>query len=215
MNRVQKVIALMAAAMCLFGIQQLFADNIVSYNGTGTQRDTTVYQLDQSGNQTVGGAQTVAGSMTVTGATVMTGKLTANGQVAYGPTIFGTGVIGTSVVLSTVIPVTSSYMIIQASASAIMTALPAISTNVTAGLSGVGGTGGVLPDGTFVTLASTSPTSVVLRFQANGGLTGTLLDFTGAPNGKTTQILTSTAPITFMFNQGTGHWSQVSPYTGF
>jgi hypothetical protein len=191
-----------------------------------TNGTTEIYNLDGSGNQrlagwqavsgsqTVTGAMGVTGALSVTGATSLTGTATHTGKTVYAPTIFGGGSVGSFGILgSSVIPYTATNMVILATASTVMVSLPTISTNVIAGLSGVGGTGGVIDDGSYLVLTTTSTTGVVYRVKDNSTLSGTLLDLSGAV--PTTEMISSTRPATFQFNAGTGHWVQTSPFNGF
>lgn len=140
------------------------------------------------------------------------------GKMNAVPIIFGSGGPGAgNVIASSVVPVSSSYMNILASASMTMGALPAISTNVTAGLSGIGGTGGAIQDGSYVTLFTTAASTVKITIRDNSSLTGTLLVLpTNAVPGiaASTEVITSTRPATFQYFDGINRWIQTSPNNG-
>ncbi len=81
MNRFQKVIVFLAVMVGSFGVYQIVhAFSVERYvNTAGTQ----IYDLDDSGNQTVVGNQTVAGTQAITGATTQTGASTFTGAATF------------------------------------------------------------------------------------------------------------------------------------
>lgn len=181
---------------------------------TGPNNSNCVFRIDKSGNVTTAGTLAVTGASTFTGATTTAGTEFVTGKTAYTPTVFGGGQIATfGIIGSSVIPYTATNMVILGSASLTITSLPTISTNVIAGLTGVGGTGGVIDDGSYIVLTTTSTTGIVYRIKDNSTLSGSLLDLSGV--APTTEIISSTRPVTLMFNAGTGHWVQTSPFNGF
>lgn len=188
--------------------------DVECYTVGGTQ----VYKLDSSGNvtnagsTTVGGALSVTGASTVTGTQTFSGKTVHSGKIVNTPTQFGGGLTTTfGVITSSVIPYTAGHMMILSSGPMVMTALPAVSTNVTVGLSTVGGTGGAIDDGSYLILTTSNVLTNVIRLKDNATLSGSLLDLSFP---ATTEILTSTRPIVLQFNAGLGHWVQVSPFNG-
>lgn len=154
---------------------------------------TQIYNLDDSGNQTVGGTQTVVGSMTVTGNNVYAGR------TSFTPA-------AVTVSQTTEIPVASTYITLLSSGgfpgNITLTGLPTISTATSVG----GST--ALPNGTLIFLSLGSTATNQITLQGNGALSGTLLMTAGA-----SQVITSSRTVSFMYNATNNKWNQVRGYS--
>jgi hypothetical protein len=79
----RRTVLLSVALVVSFGAFVFSTDNTNLFNvkGTGTNRDTTHFYIDSSGNGTFAGDVAVTGTLTTTGAQTQTGALTVTGTL--------------------------------------------------------------------------------------------------------------------------------------
>lgn len=170
-----------------------YALTTFSLNGTGSNRNTQEFAVDDSGNVTANGTVTAAatslsGSETIAGNSTITGNISVSGKVIYPRTTI-TGVFGST----TVIPTSEFYVLTSSSPGGTipMTSTPTLSTTTAT-------------DGQFVVLKGTSSVATI-TLQDNGTLAGSLLEL-----GSTTRIISDLKVITLMFDSLVGKWIEVS-----
>ncbi len=152
-------------------------------------------------------AETITGSVTegTVGSTNATGLggTAATQNVTNGLTVFGKVAI-TGIVVSTTIPVNSSYETVMSTAgnAIIISATPSISTTTLVQAAGAA-TGTILPSGTYLVLSSTGASGITL--QDEGTLTGSRLQL-----GAATRAITQFKTLTLIWDATDAFWREIS-----
>lgn len=164
-----------------------YALTTFALNGTGANRNTQEFVIDDSGNVTANGTVTSAAT-SVTGNVTVAGNSTVSGKVIYPRTTI-TGVFGST----TIIPTSEFYVLTSSSPGGTvpMTSTPTLSTTTAT-------------DGQFVVLKGTSSVATI-TLQDNGTLAGSLLEL-----GAATRVISDLKVITLMFDSLVGKWIEVS-----
>ena len=153
------------------------------------------------------GSTTVAGSTTLTGTLTQTGGTAALNSLAKlvtPPTNY------TTFFATNTVPVTGTYITILSSGSNLtLTGTPTIATTTILTPSqsvGAPGNDTNIADGTWLVLSSSSSQKILIQDAGTLSNSGLNLGLAGA------EVVTSSRPITFIFNGSLGVWTQTSKH---
>lgn len=193
------------------GVPKVFTEITQDYTGS-------LYPTSVLGTQTLGTSsfpwnniyatsETVTGSMN-SGAAGSTNATGLGGTAATQNTVVGLMVFGkvavTGIVVSTTIPVNSSYETLMSTAgnAIIISATPSVSTTTVVQAAGASA-GTLLASGTYLVLTSTGASGVTL--QDEGTLTGSRLQL-----GAATRAISQFKVLTLVWDATDGFWREVS-----
>lgn len=139
------------------------------------------------------------GPVSIGGVVTQTGNEILSGLESYSQSVVGAANSPTQgIYISTVIPVTTAYIILTSSGGNLtMTSTPSITTNTV-----VGGTVGI-PNGTYIVLTTTMTNTITLQDQ--GTLSGSLLAL-----GASTRAISKTKTLSLIFNTALARWLEVA-----
>lgn len=212
--------AVLAVAVALIGagLKNAFAynDNVATkYNdvqvddlklNTGNVVDSNgATRITVGANNTVTGSLTPSGPLTVPSSSTLIGVQVNPSQTFA--TIFGTNTIPAVTVYENLMSTGSNLLLISVPSIATTTLTSAnFRTSLPKTVSGIS----AIPDGTYVELGSTA--TIKYFIQDNSLLSGSA--FLAGFGCTTTEVITSTRPMTVRFDGANGMWVQKSPCNG-